>query len=60
MKYIGNHKIIARYIGKQTIIKTYLGLKLIWQAISSCFGAGYWSNQQAWINNEGWHNGLKQ
>lgn len=30
--------------------------KLVWQAISSCFGAGYWINEYAWKNNDGWKN----
>lgn len=30
--------------------------KLVWQAISSCFGAGYWINQYGWKNTDGWKN----
>lgn len=40
----------------RVITHTYRNLKLIWQAISSCFGSGSWNNHQAWNNNEGWKN----
>ena len=32
--------------------------KLVWQAISSCFGAGYWINEYAWKNTDGWKNNI--
>ena len=34
----------------------YIGDKLIWQAVRSCFGAGFWSNEKSWVNEEGWKN----
>lgn len=30
--------------------------KIIWQAISSCFGKGYWINDKPWVNTDGWKN----
>lgn len=29
---------------------------LVWQSVRSCFGAGYWSNDKPWINEEAWKN----
>lgn len=29
---------------------------ILWQAIDSCFGAGYWINSRAWKNQDAWKN----
>lgn len=29
---------------------------VVWQAIRSCFGSGFWVNKKPWLNNEGWKN----
>ena len=34
----------------------YYGERLVWQAVSSCYGAGYWVNEKPWINEEAWKN----
>lgn len=34
----------------------YAGAKAVWQAIRSCFGAGFWRNDKPFINEEGWRN----
>lgn len=45
---------------KRTISKiyAYVGdeLKLIWEAIRSCFGSGWWITNRPWINNNIWKN----
>ena len=45
---------------KRTISKiyAYVGdeLKLIWEAIRSCFGSGWWITKRPWINNNAWKN----
>lgn len=28
--------------------------KIIWQAVRSCFGKGYWRDDKPWDDNEGW------
>lgn len=30
--------------------------RIVWQAVRSCFGTGYWINKKPWINEEGWKN----
>lgn len=47
-------EITAIYFGKKAISAVYRGAKLIWQAIRSCFGAGYWVDDKPWIDDEGW------
>lgn len=53
----GNKEITGRYFGNKIISSIYYGTKLIWQAISSCFGAGYWDNNKPWSNDDAWNNG---
>lgn len=33
--------------------------KIVFEAISSCFGLGYWRNAKGWISKEGWRNNIK-
>lgn len=41
-----------------TKIYAFVGdkLKLIWEAIRSCFGSGWWISKRPWINNNAWKN----
>ena len=53
-KLWNNKEIVGKYIGKRVIIEVYRGLKIIWQAINSCFGAGYWRGDKPWNGNDAW------
>lgn len=53
---IGNKELETSFIGKKVVTQIYQGLILIWEAIKSCFGAGYWKNEAPWSNSEGWKN----
>ena len=33
------------------------GADLVWQAVRSCFGKGWWINDKPWSNEDGWKNG---
>lgn len=46
----------ALNIGRTVQSAVYVGVNLIWQAIRSCFGSGFWVNQKPWLNNESWKN----
>lgn len=54
--YVNNNQINTIYKGKQVVQAVYQGLKLIWQYIKSCFGRGYWINDKAWSDSDGWAN----
>lgn len=56
MRYYNNKEITIKYLGNKAIAYTYLGLQLIWQAIRSCFGSGWWKNKKSWINKNKWKN----
>lgn len=36
---------------EKVISKIYAGGKLVWEAIRSCFGSGFWINNRPWINS---------
>lgn len=56
MIFKANKEIVAVFKGSKAITAIYQGTRLVWQAIRSCFGAGYWVNEKPWINEEGWKN----
>lgn len=43
-------------ISKSIAVVYHVG-KVVWQAIRSCFGRGYWVNDVPWSNDEAWNNG---
>ncbi len=44
------------FFGNRAIAYVYKGVALVWTAIRSCFGKGYWINDKPWINNDAWKN----
>lgn len=54
--YFKDKEISSVYRGNKAIVAIYKGAKLVWTAISSCFGKGYWINADAWDNQDGWQN----
>lgn len=57
----GTKDMVARYKlqpnGKWWVVQEVRkGARLIWQAIRSCFGSGYWINGKPWLNEEPWKN----
>lgn len=42
------------YRGSLAIAFVYKGARLVWQAVASCFGAGYWINNYPWSNTDAW------
>lgn len=56
MIYKNGIEMNARYYGSRAITAVYKGAKLVWEAITSCFGSGMWLNLRAWKNTDGWKN----
>lgn len=44
----------ARYYGSKTISAIYKGAVLVWEAVNSCFGSGYWIKNKAWSKTDVW------
>jgi len=42
--------------GAQAIAYVSMGAQIVWQAIRSCFGSGFWINEKPWLNEEPWKN----
>lgn len=51
-----NKDTAAIYRGSRAIAFVYKGARLVWQAVASCFGAGYWINNYPWSNADAWKN----
>lgn len=56
--FFNNKEVTAIYLGKRAISAVYRGAKLVWQAIRSCFGKGYWINTYSWDNEDAWRNNI--
>lgn len=54
MIYKGGIEMSARYYGLKAVTAVYKGAKLVWEAISSCFGSGMWLGARPWKGTDGW------
>lgn len=53
---IGNKNITAVLTENKAISIIISGGIVLWEAIRSVFGNGYWVNEKPWSNTEGWKN----
>lgn len=56
MIYKEGKELSSIYFGTKAISAVYYGAKLVWEAITSCFGSGMWLNLRAWKNTDAWKN----
>lgn len=54
MIYDNNKEIDDIRHDNQVIVYVYKGLQLVWQAVNSCFGAGFWDRTKGWSRTDGW------
>lgn len=54
MIYKKGLELSARYYGSKAISAVYHGAKLVWEALRSCFGSGYWQQNLPWTDKQGW------
>lgn len=54
MIYKNNKAITGVYINDRAIGAIYKGTQLVWQAIRSCFGRGFWIPSKPWIETDSW------
>ena len=55
----GQYELTGRYkmdyTGKWRVVtEVYKGARLVWTAIRSCFGAGFWVREKPWLGDEPW------
>ena len=55
----GGKEITAAYVGKRALSALYAGARLVWSAISSCFGLGYWKGNEPWNGLDAWNGSSK-
>ena len=51
MLWIGNKE-----VGQKQVQALYVGAKLVWEAVSSCFGSGFWREKLPWKGKDAWKN----
>lgn len=56
MIYKEGKELSALGFGGRAIAAVYYGARLVWEAVSSCFGSGFWINIRPWSNSDGWRN----
>lgn len=56
MIYLNRLEHGALYYGGKVVSTVYNGALIVWSAIKSCFGAGYWNNEAPWSNTDAWKN----
>ena len=56
MIYRNGHEVTDIRRGERPISAVYRGVRLVWEAIKSCFGKGFWVNNAPWVNGDGWRN----
>ena len=49
----GKELTILRKKGK-AVSAIYRGVKLVWEAVRSCFGSGVWRGDRPWVGKDGW------
>lgn len=52
----GDRGIVAVLACGKAVQAVRKGTRLVWQAITSCFGAGHWRNDRVWRNEDIWRN----
>lgn len=43
---VGNKEVTAIRVGERVVSAVYIGARLVWQAVRSCFGAGFWQGDK--------------
>lgn len=56
---IGGKEITARMWGNVPCRLSMPGARLVWSAISSCFGLGYWKGDEPWNGSDAWNGSSK-
>lgn len=54
--FIKDKEVTAVNFGERAIAAVYKGTRLVWEAIRSCFGKGFWINTYSWDNADSWKN----
>lgn len=56
MIYVNGKSVALIYLGERAVSSIRKGTSLVWQAVRSCFGAGYWRGDKPWVGEDAWKN----
>lgn len=56
MIYKNKHELSSEILNFVRTTAIYKGTVIVWQAIRSCFGAGFWAPEKSWLGEETWKN----
>ena len=45
-------EVLVIYYGWRAVSAIYKGARLVWMAVRSCFGSGYWDGDKPWDGDE--------
>lgn len=51
---MNDSKLVQAVLNNKVVVSIYLGGKLLWEAINSCFGKGFWINNKPWNDKDKW------
>lgn len=54
MIYKNQKEITGIYHAGKVITAVYRGVRLVWQAVRSCFGSGAWLGERPWLGDDPW------
>lgn len=54
MIFKNGKEITSIHIRGKAVTAVYKGAKLVWEAINSCFGKGYWQGDKPWNGDDAW------
>lgn len=54
MIYKNDHETTGVYLNDRAFGRIYKGAQLVWEAVRSCFGKGWWIPSKPWISNDVW------
>lgn len=54
MIYKNQKEITGIHHASKVITAVYHGVRLVWQAVRSCFGSGAWLGERPWLGDDPW------
>lgn len=54
MIFVGGKQVGLLYIGGKAVSAMWRGAVKIYEAVSSCFGSGYWRSDKPWKGTDAW------
>ena len=54
MIHLDKNSISGIYVSGKSIKSIYRGTLLLWEAVRSCFGKGFWLSEKPWSNDDAW------